>query len=103
VFLLRNFGFLSDSAQTADSGAVYFSPMSRLSKPDPELLPTHRPRCPNCRTRMITAALSGGPVGFEHRTFECAKCGHAETRVLASDPLQSGAAGWVEGELQRPT
>jgi hypothetical protein len=49
---------------------------------------------------MITVAVSEGPVGFEHRAFECSKCGHAETRLLASDPLQSGATGRVNGELR---
>jgi len=76
--------------------------MPNTSKPDPELLPIHRPRCPDCQTRMMTVAISEGPVGFEHRTFECSKCGHTETRKLASDPLQSGAAGWTNGELRPP-
>jgi len=51
---------------------------------------------------MMTVAISEGPDGFEHRTFECSKCGHTETRLLQSDPLQSGAAGWVDGELRPP-
>jgi hypothetical protein len=69
---------------------------------DPELLPIHRPRCPDCRARMITTAVSAGPEGFERRTFECAKCRHHEVRVLVSDPLRSGAVGWTRGELQPP-
>jgi hypothetical protein len=51
---------------------------------------------------MITVAVSEGPTGFEHRTFECSKCGHSETRLLASDPLPSDAAGWADGELRPP-
>jgi transcriptional regulator NrdR family protein len=69
---------------------------------DPELLPIHRPRCPNCQARMTTADLSVEPQGFERHTFECPRCQHRETRVLASDPLRSNAIGWTRGELQPP-
>jgi hypothetical protein len=51
---------------------------------------------------MITAAVAAGPQGFEQRTFECRKCGHTETGMMASDPFQSGAAGWIAGELPPP-
>jgi hypothetical protein len=71
-------------------------------KTDPELLPIHRPRCPRCQTRMMTADIATGPEGFEHRTFECAKCGHSEIRIVASDPLQSDAVGWTNSELRPP-
>jgi hypothetical protein len=70
-------------------------------KPPPELLPM-RPRCPDCQARMITTAVSDGPEGLEQRTFECAKCGHTETRKVAYDPLESNAVGWIKGELRRP-
>jgi hypothetical protein len=76
--------------------------MSSAAKPDPELLPIHRPRCPGCQTRMRTVSVSEGPAGFEHRTFECWKCGHVETRLLASDPFQAGSAAWINGELRPP-
>jgi hypothetical protein len=71
-------------------------------KPDPELLPIQRPRCPKCQAWMRTARVSDGPKGFENRAFECAKCGHTETRAFASDPLNSDALGWLSGELGRP-
>ena len=51
---------------------------------------------------MITSAVSDGPDGLEMRTFECAKCGHTETRTGASDPLESNAVGWIKSELRPP-
>jgi predicted Zn finger-like uncharacterized protein len=71
-------------------------------KPDPELLPILRPRCPNCQTRIVAAAVSDGPEGFEHRTFKCSKCAHTDKLVLISDPLNSDAVGWIKSELQPP-
>ncbi len=73
-----------------------------MRKPDPELLPVHRPRCPDCQTRMITVSVSEGPEGFEHRTLECPKCARTETRIVACDPLKSDAMGWIESELRPP-
>jgi hypothetical protein len=58
-----------------------------------------RPRCSRCQTRMMLERISPGPVGFEHRLFECPKCDHVETRVIASDPFNSEAQGWLSGEL----
>jgi|1186.fasta_scaffold360557_2 hypothetical protein len=51
--------------------------------------------------RMITADVSSGAEGFEHRTFECSRCGHTETRVVASDSRQADAIGWTNGEPPR--
>jgi len=73
-----------------------------MPKPDPELLPIHRPRCPDCQMRMITADVSSGPEGLEHRTFECSRCGHTETRLVAGDQLQTDAIGWTSGNPRRP-
>jgi hypothetical protein len=84
-------------------GVIVFSIMPTTKRPDPELLPIHRPPCPDCQKRMITADIASGPEGFECRTFECPKCGHSETRMVASDPLRSDVAGWIAGgpPLQR--
>jgi tRNA(Ile2) C34 agmatinyltransferase TiaS len=72
-----------------------------MAKSEPELLPTHRPRCPECTTRMITASVENATrKGFENRTFECLKCGNRETKTMAADPVTSGVAkGWLSGEL----
>jgi hypothetical protein len=62
-----------------------------------------RPRCPRCQTRMILERVSRGPIGFEHRLFECPKCDQVEIGVFASDPFKSKAAGWLDGELRAPS
>jgi hypothetical protein len=97
-----HFRFRSETEQTGFLLLLYFFVMAATRKPDPELLPIHRPRCPNCQTRMIAVAIASGPEGFEHRTFECRKCGHCETDVVANDPLKPDAAGWTAGELGWP-
>jgi hypothetical protein len=61
-----------------------------------------RPRCSRCQARMMLERVSSGPIGFEHRLFECPKCDQVEISVIACDPLQSKAAGWLDGELRVP-
>jgi hypothetical protein len=94
--------FKSATEQTELPKLVLFLPMATVRKPDPELLPIGRPRCPKCAMRMLTANVQPGPEGFEHRTFECLRCGHSDKKVIACDPLKSGAVGWLAGELGRP-
>jgi hypothetical protein len=49
---------------------------------------------------MITTALSEGPEGFQHRSFECLKCGHSEKKVVAIDPVTSSDS--IDGEPEPP-
>jgi hypothetical protein len=62
-----------------------------------------RPFCPRCQARMLLERISSGPIGFEQRLFECPKCDHVEIDVIASDPFNSRAEGWLAGELRAPT
>src|SRR5579863_5840107 len=83
--------------------APWLGPVMRMWKTsDPELLPIGRSRCPKCQTRMVTAAVEEGPEGFEHRSFECSNCGHSEQNVIASDPMNTNALGWLNSELHPP-
>lgn len=63
-----------------------------------------RPRCPTChQTRMLLSRLEADPAGFDHRTFECQKCGRVETTSVSSDPMTSEIHGWLASELKPPT
>ena len=60
-----------------------------------------RPRCARCQTRMLLERVSTGPIGFEHRLFECPKCNNVETRIVASDTNNSESRGWTSDDLSR--
>jgi transposase-like protein len=66
----------------------------------PSLISIERPRCSLC---MMLARVSPGPVGSEHRRFECPKCDFVQNEVAASDPMKSAPVGWLAGELRAPT
>ena len=71
-----------------------------MQKPDPELLPIQRPRCPKCQMRMVTIWSRPETDGMELRGFECLRCGNAAARHMVADPIKSGeAVGWISGEL----
>lgn len=61
-----------------------------------------RPRCVCCQTRMVLARTMPGPSGYDFRTFECEKCDHVDTKLVARDPMKSGAQKWIAGGLRPP-
>jgi hypothetical protein len=62
-----------------------------------------RPPCPTCdRARMTLSMIEPGPLGFDHRTFACHKCGSVRTMIISSDPMNSNLRGWLAGELRSP-
>jgi hypothetical protein len=62
-----------------------------------------RARCSRCQTRMMLERVSAGPVGFEHRLFECPRCDQVEMRLIASDPFNSKAAAGSQVNSGPPT
>src|ERR1700730_8431848 len=69
----------------------------------PQLLTAvERLRCSRCQTRMMLERVSPGPIGFEHRLFECPKCDHVEISVIASVPFESRAASWLSEQPRAP-
>jgi hypothetical protein len=61
-----------------------------------------RPRCLRCRSRMMLARITTGPMGFQHRRFECPGCTAVQEEVIANDPMNSTSEGWLAGELRAP-
>ena len=66
---------------------------------DPELLPVGLTRCPECKTRMVTAAVEEGPEGFEHRSFECFRCGHSEQNCHCIRPDEHECLGLAKQQI----
>jgi hypothetical protein len=52
---------------------------------------------------MLLSKLEAGPSGFDHRTFECQKCGRVHRVAVSRDPMTSDLLGWLASELRPPT
>jgi hypothetical protein len=77
--------------------------MLQTHSPESSLTMIERPRCLHCTSRMMLARISPGPIGFEHRLFECPKCDSVQSEIIASDPMKSNPVGWFAGELHPPS
>jgi len=75
-----------------------------MSDPKPILPPrrTTRRRCFVCQAPMKIQLITAARVGFEHWTLRCTSCGRIDQMQVNTDPLQSEALGWIEGELKPP-
>jgi len=52
---------------------------------------------------MMLEGFSPAPRGYDLRTFECVKCDRISTRLVPSDPAQTGdALQWLGGGLKGP-
>jgi hypothetical protein len=51
---------------------------------------------------MRLSKVQAESSSFDHRTFECQKCGHVHSLMIASDPMQSSVSGWFSIELGSP-
>ena len=75
-----------------------------MSDPKP-ILPqrrTTRRRCFVCQAPMEVQRIAAARAGFEHRTLRCTSCGRIDQMQVNTDPLQSEALGWIEGEVKPP-
>jgi ribosomal protein S27AE len=61
----------------------------------PSAISIRRPNCPKCQTRMSLARIT--------RTFECGNCEYVHREAVATDPMKSLQAGWIDGDLKAPT
>jgi hypothetical protein len=66
-------------------------PQARSS--EPSLLPTERPRCPECQGLMMLTGIECGPTHSDLLMFECPKCNHVH-KLPVGDPMRSGNPGW---------
>jgi len=58
-----------------------------MPTPQQFLTAVERPRCSRCQAGMMLERVSSGPIGFERRLFECPRCDHVETSLVALDPF----------------
>jgi hypothetical protein len=75
--------------------------------PDPQtstLSPraAERPRCLKCQSRMEVQRITAARSGFEHWTLRCTRCGRIREAQVPTDPMNTGAPGWLDGELKSP-
>jgi hypothetical protein len=73
---------------------------SQLANLPPDAIES--PQCPRCHGQMTLSRLRPRRLNFDACTFECARCDHVETTLVAADPMHSDTRGWLLGELRSP-
>jgi hypothetical protein len=76
--------------------------MSELPKPVLPQRRTTRRRCLVCQSPLEVQRIAAARAGFEHWTLRCTSCGRIDQMQVSTDPLESEALGWIEGELRPP-
>ena len=59
-------------------------------------------RCARCEAELVLVRITPARLGFNSQAFECVRCGHVEKVLIAADPIQSDALGWLLGKLGPP-
>jgi hypothetical protein len=60
-------------------------------------------RCPKCpQSRMVLVKVEQGQIDGDYHTFECQRCGHAETLIVSNDLMESEIRGRLDDELIPP-
>jgi hypothetical protein len=52
---------------------------------------------------MLLSKLEAGSSSFDHRTFECQKCGRIHRVVASRDPMTLDLLGGLASKLRPPT
>ena len=73
----------------------------RRSLTDVLLTPIERPRCMQCRARMMLVVIEPCESNSEKRTFECSKCDVMEA-IIVADPLRSEALTLLANNIKPP-
>jgi transcription elongation factor Elf1 len=58
--------------------------------------PSGPPRCPKCRSRPTVQSVVSIRSGFEYFTLRCTICGIVYDAQMHTDPMMSGAGGWID-------
>jgi ribosomal protein S27AE len=80
--------------------APMFEPHSTLYRSS--RIVVERPPCPKCTTGMMLARIMPGSKGWDIRSFECRKCTYIHVITVATDPMKSESAGWLNADLSAP-
>lgn len=62
--------------------------------------PNHEAQVLASQAPMEVQRIAAARAGFEHWTLRCTSCGRIDQMQVDTDPLNSGALGWIEGELR---